>query len=145
MRNEPSCTGDVGSGKTVVAAALCVLAAQNGWQAALMAPTEILAAQHEQSLAPLFAALGFSCVLLTGSMGAAEKREKHAEIASGKAQIVIGTHALIQKDVEFRNLGAVVADEQHRFGVGQRATLRQRGRAPYPCDVCNPNPAHAWR
>lgn len=123
--------GDVGSGKTVVAAALCVLAAQNGWQAALMAPTEILAAQHEQSLAPLFAALGFSCVLLTGSMGAAEKREKHAEIASGKAQIVIGTHALIQKEVEFRNLGAVVADEQHRFGVGQRATLRQKGGQPH--------------
>lgn len=123
--------GDVGSGKTVVAAALCVLAAQNGWQAALMAPTEILAAQHELSLAPLFAALGFSCVLLTGSMGAAEKREKHAEIASGKAQIVIGTHALIQKDVEFRNLGAVVADEQHRFGVGQRATLRQKGGQPH--------------
>lgn len=123
--------GDVGSGKTAVAAALCVLAAQNGWQAALMAPTEILAAQHEQSLAPLFAALGFSCVRLTGSMGAAEKRAKHAAIAAGEAQIVIGTHALIQKDVEFRRLGAVVADEQHRFGVGQRATLRQKGEQPH--------------
>lgn len=123
--------GDVGSGKTVIAAALCYLAARNGWQAALMAPTEILAAQHEQSLAPLFASLGLSCVLLTGSMGAAEKRAKHAAIAAGEAQIVIGTHALIQKDVAFCRLGAVVADEQHRFGVGQRAMLRQKGERPH--------------
>ncbi len=123
--------GDVGSGKTAIAAALCVLAAQNGWQAALMAPTEILAAQHEQSLRPLFAALGFSCVLLTGSMGAAEKRSKHAAIAAGETPIVIGTHALIQKDVEFCRLGAVIADEQHRFGVGQRAMLRQKGKRPH--------------
>lgn len=123
--------GDVGSGKTAIAAALCVLAVQNGWQAALMAPTEILAAQHEQSLTPLFHALGISCTLLTGSMGAAEKRAKHAAIAAGEVQIVIGTHALIQKEVEFHRLGAVVADEQHRFGVGQRAELSRKGKMPH--------------
>lgn len=123
--------GDVGSGKTAVAAALCTLAAQNGYQAALMAPTEILAAQHAQSLAPLFESLGFSCALLTGSMGAAEKRAKHAAISAGEIQIVIGTHALIQRDVEFARLGAVVVDEQHRFGVSQRAALRQKGQLPH--------------
>lgn len=123
--------GDVGSGKTAVAAALCVLAAQNGFQAALMAPTEILAAQHAQSLAPLFHSLGFSCALLTGSMTAAEKRAAHAAIAAGEMQIVIGTHALIQKNVDFANLGAVVVDEQHRFGVNQRAALRQKGGMPH--------------
>ena len=123
--------GDVGSGKTAVAAALCVLAAQNGFQAALMAPTEILAAQHAQSLAPLFGSLGFSCALLTGSMTAAEKRGAHAAIAAGEVQIVIGTHALIQKSVDFANLGAVVVDEQHRFGVNQRAALRQKGAMPH--------------
>jgi len=123
--------GDVGSGKTAVAAALCVLAAQNGFQAALMAPTEILAAQHYDSLGPLFASLGFSCTLLTGSMGAADKRAAHAAISSGETQIIIGTHALIQKDVEFANLGAAVVDEQHRFGVNQRAALRQKGQLPH--------------
>ncbi len=123
--------GDVGSGKTVTAAALCVLAAQNGFQAALMAPTEILAAQHAQSLAPVFRALGLSCVLLTGAMGTAEKRAKHAAIASGEAQIIIGTHALIQKGVAFSRLGAVVVDEQHRFGVKQRTALRQKGEMPH--------------
>lgn len=123
--------GDVGSGKTAVAAALCVLAAQNGFQAALMAPTEILAAQHAQSLGPLFRSLGLSCALLTGSMGAAEKRAAHAAIAAGETRIVIGTHALIQKSVDFANLGAVVVDEQHRFGVGQRAALRQKGGIPH--------------
>lgn len=123
--------GDVGSGKTVVAAALCVLAAQNGYQAALMAPTEILAAQHYETLAPLLGRLGLSCALLTGSMGAAARRAALAEIESGRAQVVVGTHALIQKGVTFRRLGAVVADEQHRFGVAQRAALAAKGGTPH--------------
>lgn len=123
--------GDVGSGKTVVAAALCVLAAQNGYQAALMAPTEILAAQHFETLSPLLVRLGFGCVLLTGSMGASARREAFARIESGEAQVVIGTHALIQKGVTFRRLGAVVVDEQHRFGVTQRAALSGKGETPH--------------
>lgn len=123
--------GDVGSGKTVVAAALCVLAAENGYQAAIMAPTEILAAQHQQTLAPLFARLGLQTVLLTGSLGAPTKREALEQIASGRAQVVIGTHALIQKEVSFARLGAIVVDEQHRFGVSQRADLREKGTVPH--------------
>lgn len=123
--------GDVGSGKTVVAAALCALAVQNGYQAAVMAPTEILAAQHYASLLELFAEFGVTAELLTGSMGAKAKREALARIASGQAQVVIGTHALIQKGVEFAALGAVVADEQHRFGVAQRAALRSKGQVPH--------------
>ncbi len=123
--------GDVGSGKTVVAAALCALAAQNGYQAAIMAPTEILAAQHYHSLCGIFDKLGLKTVLLTGSMGAKAKREALQAIASGQADIVAGTHALIQKNVEFARLGAVVADEQHRFGVAQRASLRSKGQAPH--------------
>ncbi|MDO5142952.1 MAG: ATP-dependent DNA helicase RecG [Eubacteriales bacterium] len=123
--------GDVGSGKTIVAAALCALAAQNGWQAAFMAPTEILAAQHAATLTPLFARLGIACTLLTGSMTAAQKRTALAAIESGAAQVVIGTHALIQQGVTFHRLGAVVADEQHRFGVAQRAALSAKGNAPH--------------
>ena len=123
--------GDVGSGKTIVAAALCALAAQNGWQAAFMAPTEILAAQHAKTLAPLLDRLGVSYTLLTGSMGAAQKRAALAAIESGAAQVVIGTHALIQQGVAFDRLGAVVADEQHRFGVAQRAALSAKGEAPH--------------
>lgn len=123
--------GDVGSGKTVVAAALCALAAQNGYQAAFMAPTEILAAQHAETLAPLLEKLGITCTLLTGSMGAAQKRAALAAIESGQAQIVVGTHALIQQSVSFHRLGVVVADEQHRFGVAQRAALAGKGEAPH--------------
>lgn len=119
--------GDVGSGKTIVAAALCVLAAQNGWQAALMAPTEILAAQHAKTLAPILEKLGISCTLLTGSLSAPEKRAALAAIQSGAAQVVIGTHTLIQKSITFFRLGAVIADEQHRFGVAQRAALSTKG------------------
>ena len=109
--------GDVGSGKTVVAAGLCALAAQNSWQAAFMAPTEILAAQHAETLAPMLDKLGISCTLLTGSMTAAQKRAALAAIETGAAQVVVGTHALIQQGVQFHRLGAVIADEQHRFGV----------------------------
>ena len=123
--------GDVGSGKTVVAAALCALAAQNGYQAAFMAPTEILAAQHAETLAPLLEKLGITCTLLTGSMGAAQKRAALEAIESGQAQVVVGTHALIQQGVSFHRLGAVVADEQHRFGVAQRAALAGKGEAPH--------------
>ena len=123
--------GDVGSGKTVVAAALCALAAQNGWQAAFMAPTEILAAQHAETLAPMLEKLGISCTLLTGSMSAAQKRAALAAIESGAAQVVVGTHALIQQGVTFHRLGAVVADEQHRFGVAQRAALSAKGEMPH--------------
>lgn len=123
--------GDVGSGKTVVAAALCALAAQNGWQAAFMAPTEILAAQHAQTLAPMLEKMGIVCTLLTGSMSAAQKRAALAAIETGAAQIVVGTHALIQQSVRFHRLGAVVADEQHRFGVAQRAALSAKGEAPH--------------
>ncbi|WP_283673840.1 ATP-dependent DNA helicase RecG [Butyricicoccus sp. Marseille-Q5471] len=123
--------GDVGSGKTIVAAALCVLAAQNGYQAAFMAPTEILAAQHAKSLTPILEKLGITLTLLTGSMTAAQKRKTLARIESGAAQVVVGTHALIQQSVQFANLGAVVADEQHRFGVTQRAALAAKGHAPH--------------
>lgn len=123
--------GDVGSGKTAVAAALCMLAVKNGYQAAVMAPTEILASQHEQSLAPIFAKLGIQTVILTGSMGAKIKREALEKIENGTGSVVIGTHALIQKGVKFARLGAVVADEQHRFGVNQRAMLREKGDHPH--------------
>lgn len=123
--------GDVGSGKTVVAAALCALAAQNGWQAAFMAPTEILAAQHAETLAPMLEKLGISCTLLTGSMTASQKRAALAAIETGAAQVVVGTHALIQQGVTFHRLGAVVADEQHRFGVAQRAALSAKGGMPH--------------
>ena len=115
--------GDVGSGKTVVAAGLCALAAQNGWQAAFMAPTEILAAQHAETLAPMLDKLGISCTLLTGSMTAAQKRAALAAIETGAAQVVVGTHALIQQGVQFHRLGAVIADEQHRFGVERERRL----------------------
>lgn len=123
--------GDVGSGKTIVAAALCVLAVQNGWQAAFMAPTEILAMQHAKTLLPLLEKLGMTGTLLTGSLPAAQKRAALTDIEQGKAQVVIGTHTLIQKNVVFQRLGAVIADEQHRFGVAQRAALSNKGKRPH--------------
>ena len=123
--------GDVGSGKTAVAAAAIYMAVKNGSQAAMMAPTEILASQHMESLSQMFDSLGIETVLLTGSMRAKEKREVLSRIATGQAQVVIGTHALIQDSVEFNNLGLVVADEQHRFGVAQRAKLMAKGDNPH--------------
>ena len=123
--------GDVGSGKTAVAAAVIFAAVRNGYQAAMMAPTEVLANQHMQSLTEMFEPHGASVVLLTGSMGAKDKRGVLEKIASGEAQVVVGTHAIIQKTVEFGNLGLVVADEQHRFGVGQRAKLMAKGSDPH--------------
>lgn len=123
--------GDVGSGKTLVASAAMYCAAQNNLQSALMAPTEILAEQHYKSLSPILEPLGIRCCLLTGSMGAAKKRETKTAIVSGQCSVVIGTHALISQDVQYHRLGLVVADEQHRFGVGQRAALAEKGDSPH--------------
>ncbi|MBO5109195.1 MAG: ATP-dependent DNA helicase RecG [Clostridia bacterium] len=118
--------GDVGSGKTACAAAAAVLAAQNGYQCALMAPTEILAAQHYHSLAPTFASLGYSAALLSGSMTAKEKKAVRDGLASGEISFVVGTHALLENKVTFARLGLVITDEQHRFGVMQRAALAEK-------------------
>jgi len=122
--------GDVGSGKTVVAAAAMHQAGGDGWQSALMAPTEILARQHFENITRLLEPLGHRVVLLRGGMRAEERGDALEAIRSGDAQVVVGTHALIQAGVEFANLGFVVIDEQHRFGVVQRAALRQKGGAP---------------
>lgn len=119
--------GDVGSGKTVVAAAAMMIAVKSGAQASLMAPTEILAEQHFQGLSKLLLPLGIEIALLTGSMSAAEKQEVYDRLADGRIQIAIGTHALIQEKVVFRNLALAVIDEQHRFGVEQRRALREKG------------------
>lgn len=119
--------GDVGSGKTAVAMSLMYCAAKNGFQSAMMAPTEILAEQHYESISPVFEKAGLNVVLLTGSMSAAAKRQAKLKIADGSADVVIGTHALIQGDVEFKNLALVIADEQHRFGVKQRTALAKKG------------------
>lgn len=125
--------GDVGSGKTVVALLALLCAVGNGYQGALMAPTEVLARQHGQSLEEMLADAGISAkvVVLTGSMTAREKKEVYEEIESGRAGIVVGTHALIQKRVKFHRLGLVVTDEQHRFGVRQRETLADKGEFPH--------------
>ena len=123
--------GDVGSGKTMVAAAAAYCAAKNGWQTAFMAPTEILAEQHAQSLARLLEPLGVRVALLTGGMKAAAARQTRALIAQGMADLVIGTHALLSAGTEFARLGLVIADEQHRFGVGQRAALTEKGQFPH--------------
>lgn len=119
--------GDVGSGKTAVAAGVIYTAVKNGFQCALMAPTEILANQHYETLSNLLEGAGIKTELLTGSTPAAEKRRIKAALACGEAQFAIGTHALIQKDVDFKNLGLVITDEQHRFGVNQRASLAEKG------------------
>ncbi|MCI8477959.1 MAG: ATP-dependent DNA helicase RecG [Oscillospiraceae bacterium] len=119
--------GDVGSGKTVVAAACAWIAHQSGWQSALMAPTELLAAQHVRSLAPLLAPAGMKVGLLTGSMTAKEKRTVRAALAAGEIHLLIGTHALLSQGVDFARLGLVITDEQHRFGVDQRAALSAKG------------------
>ncbi|MEE2709539.1 MAG: ATP-dependent DNA helicase RecG [Gemmatimonadota bacterium] len=122
--------GDVGSGKTIVAALAMLIAVESGYQAALMAPTEILAQQHAFVLHDLLENLGVNIIFLVGGMQAKERRDRRAEVASGVAQIVIGTHALIQEDVAFKKLGFAVVDEQHGFGVTQRAQLREKGENP---------------
>ena len=119
--------GDVGSGKTVVAALAALQAIGNGLQAAIMAPTEILAEQHRQNFSRWFEPLGIKVALLTGRLKAADKREQQALIRTGEAQMVVGTHALFQQDVHFADLGLTIIDEQHRFGVHQRLSLREKG------------------
>ncbi len=119
--------GDVGSGKTAVGAGVIYTAVKNDFQCALMAPTEILAAQHMDTISQMLSPAGIKIDLLTGSTNAKEKREIKSRLINGETDLVIGTHALIQNDVEFRNLGVVITDEQHRFGVNQRANLAMKG------------------
>lgn len=124
--------GDVGSGKTILAFLAMILACENGFQAALMVPTEVLARQHFEAFQKLIKEqeLGIHSVLLTGSSTAREKRLIYEEIREGKASVIIGTHALIQENVEYKSLGLVITDEQHRFGVKQREALTTRGNVP---------------
>jgi ATP-dependent DNA helicase RecG len=122
--------GDVGSGKTIVAAEAAVIAVENGFQVAVMAPTEILAEQHYFSFRRLFEPLGYRTDLLTGRQAAKQKREALDRLRSGETRVAIGTHALIQQGVEFDNLALAIVDEQHRFGVVQRNTLKEKGRQP---------------
>ena len=121
--------GDVGSGKTVVAAAAALQAIDDGYQVALMAPTELLAEQHRQTFTQWFDELGFKTQLLTGKLPVAQRRLALERIANGKANMIIGTHALFQQQVEFYRLGLMIVDEQHRFGVEQRLALRSKGNA----------------
>lgn len=125
--------GDVGSGKTIVAALALLTVVMNGYQGAMMAPTEVLAKQHFESLTELFDTchISIKTELLTGSMKAKEKREAYARIASGESQIILGTHALIQDKVDYHNLALVVTDEQHRFGVRQRELFAEKGTNPH--------------
>ena len=125
--------GDVGSGKTILAVLALLMCAANGYQGAMMAPTEVLAVQHFETISGYIEKYGiaFRPVLLTGSMTAKEKREAYAKIASGEANLIIGTHALIQEKVEYSSLALVVTDEQHRFGVRQRETLAAKGCEPH--------------
>ncbi len=123
--------GDVGSGKTAVAAGVAYSMIQNGWQAAMMAPTEILARQHHQSLQNLLEPAGIRVGLLVGSMTAAQKRQTLAALEDGSLSFAVGTHALLSDKVKFHALGLVITDEQHRFGVAQRAALCAKGRDPH--------------
>lgn len=123
--------GDVGSGKTAVAGIACCFAARNGVQSALMAPTEILAVQHYRTLSSFFEPFGIKVCLLTGSLKSREKNELREKIASGEYDVIVGTHAIIQKDVEYKSLGLVITDEQHRFGVAQRTALAEKGNTPH--------------
>ena len=122
--------GDVGSGKTAVSAALIYNAVKNGFQAAIMAPTEVLAKQHSDTFSRFFEGTGIRSALLTGSVSQKEKRKIKERLSSGEIDLLIGTHAIIQKDVVFRNLGLAVTDEQHRFGVNQRGALGSKGKNP---------------
>lgn len=125
--------GDVGSGKTIVSVLALLMAAENGFQGALMVPTEVLARQHFESVNELLEQNGltYKAELLTGSMTAKQKREAYARIASGESSVIIGTHALIQEKVIYKDLGLVITDEQHRFGVRQREILSQKGNSPH--------------
>ncbi|NCC16925.1 MAG: ATP-dependent DNA helicase RecG [Clostridia bacterium] len=123
--------GDVGSGKTAVAMAASYWVIQNGYQSVLMAPTEVLAQQHYHSFSAAFENAGITTVLLTGGQSAKEKKVALEKVASGEAAMIIGTHAVIQKGVEYHKLGLAITDEQHRFGVRQRGALNQKGAAPH--------------
>ncbi len=123
--------GDVGSGKTAVAALAMLMVLEAGHQVAIMAPTELLAEQHERTLAGFLTAAGYPPSLLVASLPAAERREVRRRLAKGSAALVVGTHALFQESVEYRRLGLVVVDEQHRFGVVQRTALLEKGRSPH--------------
>ena len=136
MRDKPSpmnrlIQGDVGSGKTAVCAAVCYHTVKNGFQAAFMAPTEILAQQHFETFSAMFADTDVRVELLTGSMTAAEKRKTRERIECGESDIVIGTHALVSESTAFCRLGCAITDEQHRFGVAQRARLASKGEHPH--------------
>jgi ATP-dependent DNA helicase RecG len=122
--------GDVGSGKTIVAAEAAVIAIENGYQVAVLAPTEILATQHSFTFKRILSKLGYQTMLLTGSFTAREKSQMKKLLAEGLVHVAIGTHALIQEDVEFKNLGLAIIDEQHRFGVLQRLGLARKGATP---------------
>ena len=122
--------GDVGSGKTIVALLTALLAVDNGYQACIMAPTEILANQHYETITQLLGALDVNCQLLTGSTTTKQRQPLHEQLRNGEIDILIGTHALIEKDVQFANLGLCIIDEQHRFGVAQRATLWEKNVRP---------------
>ncbi|MBR4867646.1 MAG: ATP-dependent DNA helicase RecG, partial [Clostridia bacterium] len=123
--------GDVGSGKTAIAAALCHSVAKNGFQCAVMAPTEILAGQHYATFQKFLAPFGISVGLFTGSTKAKEKKQQLADLANGTLQVAIGTHALLEDAVQFQSLAFVVTDEQHRFGVAQRSRLADKGEHPH--------------
>ncbi len=131
--------GDVGSGKTAVAAACAFFACKNGCQTALMAPTEILANQHYKTLSDFLVPFGIKICLLTGSLTAKNKREIKESIKSGEVSVIVGTHALVEDSTEFDDLGLVITDEQHRFGVEQRATLSNKGNNPH-CMVMSATP-----
>ncbi|MEG1994469.1 MAG: ATP-dependent DNA helicase RecG, partial [Oscillospiraceae bacterium] len=123
--------GDVGCGKTAVAVAAMYFAYKNGYQSVLMAPTEVLATQHYENITKALAPFGVKVSLLTGSISAKEKKEVYASLVDGETNICIGTHAIISKATQFKNLALVITDEQHRFGVNQRAKLLQKGENPY--------------
>lgn len=123
--------GDVGSGKTILAALALAMNAENGYQGTLMVPTEVLATQHYESLSSLYEPFGIRCILLTGSMTAKEKRIAYEKIKNKEVQVIIGTHALIQEKVEYADLGLVITDEQHRFGVKQREALSTKSENPH--------------
>ena len=136
--------GDVGSGKTIVAAEAAVIAIENGYQVAVLAPTEILATQHYLYFKQILSKLGYVTVLLTGSFTGREKAQLKKLVAEGLAHVAIGTHALLEKDVEFKKLGLAIIDEQHRFGVLQRLGLVQKGVHPGRAgDDRDAHPAHA--
>src|SRR6266487_3147437 len=133
-KSKPMCRllqGDVGAGKTAVAAATLFMAALNGFQGAIMAPTELLAEQHARSISTMLEPFGIRTVLLTGSIRTRERAMGKMALENGQAAVAIGTHALIQEDVNFQRLGLVIIDEQHRFGVEQRDALRQKGYHPH--------------